>query len=187
VWPAPFRLRRTLTGHPTLPAMAALPALIPRNTIRDLEAWEDRWELLEGIPHAMSPAPSIRHQQVSQRLTALVAGSWRIDDETVVIPDALVVCTARKLEGVFLTEAPALVVEILSPSTALNDRTVKRELYAQQGVHHYLLADLDTETVEGLELEGGVTAATQRGGGGVEAFDLGPCPLSLDFGALWRC
>ncbi len=48
--------------------------------------------------------------------------------------------------------APDLVVEILSPSTRLRDRTVKREAYQQAGVPWYWLVDQDDLTIEELEL-----------------------------------
>jgi len=50
---------------------------------------------------------------------------------------------------------PDVIVEILSPSTAGNDRTKKRDLYAQ--VFHtaeYFLHDLEARRLEGLRLEG---------------------------------
>lgn len=50
--------------------------------------------------------------------------------------------------------APDLVVEVLSVSTAANDRGVKFEDYAAHGVREYWLIDPDTETVEQYRLAG---------------------------------
>ena len=47
---------------------------------------------------------------------------------------------------------PDLVVEILSPSTAERDRTVKQSLYARHGVNEYWLVDADSRTIEVLLL-----------------------------------
>jgi Uma2 family endonuclease len=44
--------------------------------------------------------------------------------------------------------APDLVIEILSPSTAERDRTVKLKLYQRQGVGEYWIVDPETKTVE---------------------------------------
>jgi Uma2 family endonuclease len=41
-----------------------------------------------------------------------------------------------------------VVIEILSPSTARRDRTVKRALYQRQGVAEYWIVDLDARQVE---------------------------------------
>ncbi len=47
---------------------------------------------------------------------------------------------------------PALVVEILSPSTAYKDRHEKFELYEQQGVKYYLIAEPPFKKIEVYEL-----------------------------------
>ncbi len=36
--------------------------LLPYYTYEDYCRWEGRWELIDGIPFAMSPAPTPRHQ-----------------------------------------------------------------------------------------------------------------------------
>jgi Uma2 family endonuclease len=50
---------------------------------------------------------------------------------------------------------PALVVEILSPSTALKDRHSKFKIYEQEQVQYYLLVYPDKEEVEIYTLENG--------------------------------
>ena len=39
----------------------------PRFTYADYQSWpdEERWELINGIPCAMTPAPRIRHQRIA--------------------------------------------------------------------------------------------------------------------------
>ena len=37
-------------------------------TIGDWKAWEGQWELIHGVPHAMTPSPSPEHQRTSSRL-----------------------------------------------------------------------------------------------------------------------
>ena len=67
---------------------------------------------------------------------------WVIADDMIVRPDIVVVCDqvpARHLE-----HAPAIVVEILSPSTAQLDLTAKQELYQEQAVPYYLILDPDS-------------------------------------------
>nr|WP_052292949.1 Uma2 family endonuclease [Desulfofarcimen acetoxidans] len=44
--------------------------------------------------------------------------------------------------------APDLVVEILSPSTAANDRTDKSRMYYRHGVREYWIVDPDIQCIE---------------------------------------
>ena len=60
--------------------------------------------------------------------------------------------------------APDLVVEILSPSTAEYDKTVKRTLYARHGVREYWQVDTDAMTITVLTLrEAGFEEAATYG------------------------
>ncbi|MYA22060.1 MAG: Uma2 family endonuclease, partial [Gemmatimonadetes bacterium] len=79
-----------------------------------------------------------------------------LSNADVVQPDLLFVSNERAhllLGGDNVLGAPDLVVEILSPSTAGRDRTLKRSLYAKHGVKEYWLVDPDARTVPVLRLE----------------------------------
>jgi len=41
--------------------------LEPKFTYSDYRTWPDdeRWELIDGVPYAMTPAPRIRHQRIA--------------------------------------------------------------------------------------------------------------------------
>jgi len=58
----------------------------------------------------------------------------RLSEEDVVQPDLVVVCEKEKIRPTHIDGAPTLVIEVLSPSTALLDRTRKVLLYAAAGV-----------------------------------------------------
>lgn len=143
--------------------------ILPHYTYEDWVRWEGKWELIEGIPYAMSPAPIPAHQRIASELrTELMLAlrkvnckkckaydplDYKISEDTVLEPDILIVCCEIKKN--FLDFPPALVVEILSPSTALKDRHTKYELYQQQGVKYYLIVDVDKKTIEVYELKNG--------------------------------
>ncbi len=82
-------------------------------------------------------------------------------------PDILFV-SAERLYIVtedWIRGAPDLVIEILSPSTARRDRTVKRELYRRHAVAEYWIVDPDAQQVEVWRFAAGATVpqrCTQR-------------------------
>lgn len=170
---------------------------LPHYTYRDYERWEGRWELIYGIPYAMSPQPSIRHQEVNGLLHAvllealrtcsacrpLLPVDWKIADDVVVQPDNLVVF--RSVSGQYLTVPPALIFEILSPSTAHKDRNLKYRLYEQQQVRYYVMIDPDADEVEVYALEEGRYAGPRRVRRETVSFDLGACEIDLSVARIW--
>jgi Uma2 family endonuclease len=127
-----------------------------------------RYEILDG-ELVVTPSPTTTHQKISGRIhmelmlqvehtgagIVFYAPVDLIFAETrTVVPDLLVVATERR--GI-ITErgvegAPALVVEILSPSTQVTDRERKRKLYAAEGVAEYWLVDPATHSFQVLAL-----------------------------------
>ena len=137
-----------------------------RYTLADYLAWDDegRWELMEGVPHAMVPAPTLDHQDVVMALGSHFRTLARnrlggggpgggchvlvapvdvvLFPDTVVQPDVVVVCDpAKTANGRYVDGPPDLMVEVLSPATVLRDRRDKRRLYEAAGVSEYLLFD----------------------------------------------
>lgn len=120
----------------------------------------------------MTPAPSLRHQQISARLfaelrrlleepglgTVLYAplGVEFPGTDEGVQPDIVFVSRARSAilvkEGI--RGAPDLVVEIASPATADRDRTVKKKLYERHGAAAYWVVDPETDSLEVWDFAG---------------------------------
>ncbi|MCP4219349.1 MAG: Uma2 family endonuclease, partial [bacterium] len=162
--------------------------------------WEGKWELIRGIPYAMTPGPRLEHQdicgeifaQLRERLKdnachcrAYLPIDWAITDDTVVQPDIVVAC-GNHVGDKKLEVTPIMVFEVLSPATARKERGVKYHLYEQAGVRYYCIVDADTKSVDVFVLEddgyGGADAFT----GGAMNFQLGSCNISLDFGEIFR-
>jgi Uma2 family endonuclease len=61
----------------------------------------------------------------------------RFSDDDATIPDLLVLCDRSKNNGKIIVGAPDLIVEVLSPSTAINDYGYKKDLYEKHGVKEY--------------------------------------------------
>ena len=142
-----------------------------RFTWADYRTWPDdeRWEIIGGEAFAMSPGPTIRHQEIQANLmTSLglhfrarpckVFGSptdVRLSDEDVVQPDILIVCETSQLTRTHVEGAPTLVVEIVSDHSAAHDRIRKCRLYARAGVREYWIVTPHPSMVEVLSLDGG--------------------------------
>ena len=145
--------------------MAMTTSVKPRLTHEDYASLPDdeRYELIDGELMSM-PSPKEIHQAISGTLFLAVGGFVKamklgkiyfapfdviLSDANVVQPDLIFVSSERSH---IVTEdnvrgAPDLVVEILSPSTADQDRTVKRDLYARHGVSEFWLIDPYARTV----------------------------------------
>lgn len=124
---------------------------------------EERAELYEGIPVFMSPA-SYEHEGVVANLigefmntlkgsTCQVFGSnlqviFPFKDDVTVLPDISIICDKNKLRNKRCYGAPDMVVEVLSPRTARNDRLLKHHYYEKAGVHEYLIIDYQNQTIE---------------------------------------
>ncbi len=135
-----------------------LPRYIPHYTVEDYRQWEGKWELWTGLPVAMSPSSDRQHQRIGVRLLERLSHAlkatgcqhcevlyeidWIAAEDTVFRPDILVTCDPSNSK--FITRAPALVVEILSPSTRSKDLLYKREAYEGLGVAYYLIVDPET-------------------------------------------
>jgi Uma2 family endonuclease len=152
--------------------MSSIPKYTPHYTYQDYLLWEGKWELIAGIPYAMSPAPSIKHQRITSELNYLFVQAlkqckhcnvydpidWKISDDTVLQPDVLVVCKPFNNNN-YLDFPPTMVAEVISPSSSKTDRREKYEIYEAQGVKYYLLLDPSFKKLEVFELVDGVYKA----------------------------
>ena len=119
-------------------------------------------ELIEGKTYLMSPKPRIRHTAVAARIYRIFADylegktctAWPdnvdvfLDDENRYVPDVMIVCDRSKIKNDGIHGAPDLVVEVLSPSTMMNDRGPKMRHYAAAGVKEYWLVSPLEKSVE---------------------------------------
>ena len=129
-----------------------------------------RYEIIDGDLFA-TPSPGTPHQRIVGNLYLCL--SRYVDDRVlgevliarcdvvlsptdVVQPDALFVTAARSaiVGEKFISAAPDLVVEVLSPSTEDRDRTLKTKLYARFGVRELWIADTKEKRIEVLTNSG---------------------------------
>ena len=177
--------------------MGAVPQILPHYSKEDWERWEGKWEIIYGLPYAMSPAPIPKHQRIANSLGMEFGIALKnckhckvyqpidyiLSDDTILQPDLLVVC--KNIEKRFLDFPPALVVEILSPSTALKDRHTKYGLYEKHGVKYYLIVSPEIEQVEVFYLQDGEYQLVTKGHDFQFDFDIEGCNVKIDFAEIW--
>ncbi|WP_066337454.1 Uma2 family endonuclease [Azohydromonas lata] len=73
----------------------------------------------------------------------------QVADDTLLYPDVFVTCDKADLATEMIFRAPALVIEVLSPSTQAYDRSQKFALYRRiPALREYVLLDPDTRRAE---------------------------------------
>lgn len=153
--------------------MSQSPYILPPKTI--LQAYRSLPEgtLAQLIQNQiiMSPAPLDRHQAVSIELSAELfyhvkkkkLGTVRsapydvyLDRQNAFQPDIVFISTEQKhlIDKDGFYGAPALVIEILSPSTAKYDLEEKKDVYERYGVKEYWIDDPADGSVVGYAHNG---------------------------------
>jgi len=168
-------------------------------TYEDYKNWEGSWELIDGIPVSMAPAPTKIHQKIASELffqlkqelddkcdecEVLYEIDWKISNATTVRPDIVLSCHD---EGeAYLTKAPKIIIEVLSPSTAQKDETVKFDIYEKEKVQYYILVYPNDLKAKVYRLE--KNSYTKVGDFSTEklSFDNIDCELELDFEKVFR-
>ena len=71
------------------------------------------------------------------------------------VPDFMVVCDREKIKADGVHSAPDLVLEVLSPSTAKNDKGYKKSVYESSGVPEYWIVSPKEKSIEVYLLQDG--------------------------------
>ena len=132
--------------------------------VRELPDDGNRYEVVDG-ELLVTPAPRLPHQEAVARLfralddyvTSARVGKVmfspadiELDAHTLVQPDVFVapLIEGRRPRNWTDIRGLVLAIEVLSPSSARADRTVKRGRYQRAGVAEYWVVDLDARVVE---------------------------------------
>jgi Uma2 family endonuclease len=141
-------------------------------TVDDYRAMPEtgpRYQLIEG-ELITAPTPNRYHQDISRNLTFLllkylerrpvgklyhapfdvVLTEYNVfqPDILFITKDRLAILTEAGAEG-----APDLVIEILSPRTAVIDKDTKRKVYAREGVEELWIIDPQQKTIAVFRLQ----------------------------------
>jgi len=181
--------------------MSGLPQ--KRMTVDEYLAWAEgrpgRYELYNGVVYAMAPERAahaeVKHA-VANALSSAIAKArlpcWmlpdgmtvRVDKNTAHEPDALVYCGKKLADNAIEVPNPAIVVEVLSPSTRHIDASAKLAGYFRlPSVHHYLIVDSEKRLVIHHCRGEGDLIATRLAGKGT--LDLSPPGLKVPVARLF--
>lgn len=163
---------------PTVERQGAAPPVWPEQGQWTFDDWlrlpddEFRYEVIEGELF-VSPPPNITHQVAVSSILAAMYHYARTNElgmvltapigvrlpqrETTVQPDVLFIRRGRLdiVKPDIVDGAPDLVVEVLSPSNWVYDRSGKLEAYKRAGVREYWIVDCRARTIDVLVLEAG--------------------------------
>lgn len=126
-------------------------------------------ELLDGKITFMSPRPNISHNRIITNIVTIFNTYLKgktcetfsdgvdvyLTEKDRVIPDAMIVCNPEIIKTDAIHGVPDLIVEVLSPSTAKNDKGYKKKLYEKCGVKEYWIVDANNKSVEVYLLKDG--------------------------------
>jgi Uma2 family endonuclease len=174
--------------------MAALAdEYLPSYTYDDYCQWEGEWELIGGIAYAMAPSPILTHQALASLLIQSIGKSlddctecmvvsemdYKLADDTVLRPDIALICGQK--EGAYIYKAPELIIEIVSPSTAVRDEKLKLSLYEAEKIPWYILLYPEDLRAKIFTLDGNRYEKVADVLEGSMDFDRIPCMATIDF------
>ncbi len=177
--------------------MGAIEKLLPYYTYEDYRRWEGQWELIDGFPFAMSPAPAPIHQRIASTINALFYNAldacskcsvyqpidFMIADDTILQPDLLVVCD--DITKPYLDFNPWLVCEILSPATTLKDRHTKFNIYQKRKIPYFIIIAPAAEEAEIFVLKNDIYVLAHKGKDFLFDFTFDNCSATIDFSEIW--
>jgi len=167
-------------------------------TYSDYKLWKGDWELIEGVPFAMSPAPVRIHQNIAYEIARLLGNQvvdcqicevlgeidYKVNEETTLRPD--VVLTCNDPGEAYLTKAPEIIVEIISKSTAKRDEVYKFDIYEKEKVKYYIIVYPDDFRAKVYKLDGKEYDKQGDFTSEIYSFEETTCKVSLDFEELFK-
>ncbi len=171
---------------------------IEHYTYDDYCQWEGQWELIEGVPLAMTPSPVICHQAISARILTELMNSigdctqclvlaeqdWKISQDTVIKPDVVLICDEPNDK--YTTKAPEIIIEIISPLTAKRDEVFKFELYEREKVLFYIIVYPDDLKAKLYKLENNKYSKQGDLSRETYSFEGTSCSAKIDFEAVFK-
>jgi Uma2 family endonuclease len=167
-------------------------------TVEEFEVWHarqpERWEFIRGEPRMMAPA-SIRHSIIKTNVgfelrnalaehgcAVMVDGPQILTDEISAIPDVVVTRAPLDLTTPVITE-PVIIVEVMSPSSELNDTGLKWLAYRNiPSLRHFIVFSQNQRLAHVHSRAGDIWRERFLSAGALELDDP---PVRLELDALY--
>ena len=137
-------------------------ALVQRDRIRD--------EKINGVIFE-SPSPRYEHSLINGNLYAIIKAGlkdslcrvfmenidyvYNPNSDDYLEPDIIICCDKNQIRGNSYYGTPKFVAEIISPSTAKRDKTIKKDIYEKAGVDEYWIISPIEKALEIYHLKNG--------------------------------
>ena len=169
-------------------------------TYEDYTHWEGDWELIEGVAYSMAPSPMRVHQNIAYEIARILGNEleykgcqdceivgefdYKLSNDTILKPDLVLTCNETSQK--YLTKAPKIIFEVISPSTASRDEIYKFSLYEAEKVKYYVLVYPDDLKAKVYKLKKG--KYDKQGDFTREKYDFKDieCDVSLDFKKVFQ-
>ena len=134
----------------------------PTYTYSEWLHWEERGELIKGLPIEKSTRIGPKHEKAVGAIKALFAEGlsaaackacyvgepidYKIANDTILRPDVFICC--GKINKSYLDFPPVLVAEVVSKISEERDRGIKFVSYEKHGVKFYMIVDAMKKSIE---------------------------------------
>ncbi len=122
-------------------------------------------EKINGVVYDMSPSANYKHGIVNgniySHIKSHLKGSLCLafienldfryhpeENDDYVVPDIMIICDRKHLAGSSYSGIPKFIAETLSPSTAMLDMSVKKDIYESAGIPEYWIVSPKERGVE---------------------------------------
>lgn len=168
----------------------------PNYTVKDYNKWEGNWELIDGVPYALA-SPSFEHQRIVGKIFRYIDEQleyncpkckvgidtdYIIDQHTVVRPNVFIICKDIKNK---ILEAPVVIFEVVSESTAQKDEKLKFELYEKEGVKFYILVFPEIKKAKAFVLNNGKYIKYKDFSKEIVELTIENCKFKIDFSKIF--
>lgn len=145
-------------------ALAETKTISHEDFLKMRESSDDKLEFIDHIVY-MTPAPTPLHQRICFKV-AKILDAYVVDKDCQmlqgvnirfldeqkrkigdVIPDVSVFCNYDNIDTAFIEDIPALIIEVVSPSTVYTDNIKKTDLYKRAGVKEYWIIDSKSKCI----------------------------------------